>query len=363
VVALLGLCLLASLTAVVLLALRPQEAPPAPTVADFGPLERKLQQLESNLKAEGSRDSKAENKALVERIDALQAKVVELMATVGKPADEVKALGEQLARLEKAVESLPALAAAVRVAPAPLDIKVISKTWGDADPENIQAVCISAAGELWSCFSDRQLDPITVTNSEKGPMVVFGKGTRGERQVLINVNGKFWAQCGYQFAHEFCHILCNYREVRHPNHWFEEMMCETASMFALRRMAKSWAIKAPYPNWNNFSGSLTSYADNLLRSAPGLDGLTLAAWYARNEEKLRANSTNRDLNRVVSIAVLPLLERNPQHWQAVGYLNQWEPREAEQSLAAYLADWHRRVPRQHKPFVQDVARLLEIEVK
>jgi hypothetical protein len=34
-----------------------------------------------------------------------------------------------------------------------------------------------------------------------------------------------------------------------PSEWIEESLCETASQFALRSMARSWAIALPYGAW------------------------------------------------------------------------------------------------------------------
>ena len=53
----------------------------------------------------------------------------------------------------------------------------------------------------------------------------------------------------YQFAHEFCHILCNFDDDWKGNNWFEETMCETSSLFVLRRLSKEWEERPPYPAW------------------------------------------------------------------------------------------------------------------
>ena len=333
------------------------------TAQDLEKLEHKLQRLEDAVNT--NRQAKnGELKALTTRLDTLDTKIAELIAKQGQPSPDGKTQAEQLARVEAKLEALAQRAFAPPPPPGPLDIKVLNlKDWGDAVPENVQAVCISAAGELWQHFPDRRMEPITVVNSPRGPMVQFGRGPDGERRVLIQIKGRVWAQCAYQFSHEFCHILCNYREGKNANHWFEEALCETASLYALRRMAKTWTTKPPYVNWKSYSGSLSDYADETVRMTPPLDNLTLAAWYAKNEPTLRTNGVDRPRNRVVALALLKLLEREPHHWQAVGYLNQWDLKDGEQSFALYLSDWHRRVPAVHQPFVKEVAKLFEIPMR
>ncbi|MCH7725993.1 MAG: hypothetical protein IH991_05860 [Planctomycetes bacterium] len=223
-------------------------------------------------------------------------------------------------------------------------------------------MCLSAAQEIWAHVPDRKMAPISIRQSKKGPLVVYGLGPDGERRVLLNVNGRYWAQFAFQFAHEFCHILCNYRDVKNPNLWFEESLCETASLFALRRMAETWKTKPPYQNWKSYSTALKTYTDDRLKSTKSLEGTSLATWYRKHELSLRKTATDREKNQVVAVAVLKLLETNPQHWQAISYLNQWD-KNRELSFEAYLLDWYRRVPKPQKNFVADVAALFEISLK
>ena len=329
-------------------------------VAELGRIDERLQKLEQFVESKTS-NQPDEAKALQTRLNQLDAKLTKLLT----PATPTQAENQtqQLARLEALLDGLAQRAFAPPAPPGPLQIRVTPKDWGDADPENMQAVCISAASEIWKNFPDRRVEPISVTYSTKGPMVVFGRGPDGERRVLLDVQGKLWARYAYQFAHEFCHILCNYREVKHPNHWFEETLCETASLYSVRRMAESWKAKPPYPNWKDYSDSLADYFHIMEREVPALDKVTLAEWFAINEKQLRTDGTDRPRNRLVALSILPMLEKNPHHWQAVSYLNHWDPKDANMSFAAYLSDWHQRVPKVHKAFVQDIATMLAINLK
>ena len=89
---------------------------------------------------------------------------------------------------------------------------------------------------------------------------------------------------------------------------------------------------------------------------------SLAKWYRKHELSLRKTATDREKNQVVAVAVLKLLETDPQHWQAISYLNQWD-KNRELSFEAYLLDWYRRVPKPQKSFVADVAALFEISLR
>jgi hypothetical protein len=281
------------------------------------------------------------------------SEVEQLKVRVKQLEAEVKALQERLAKLEG--EKSPA--------PRPFKITVLPGEWGNAPPDNIEAVCRSAAKELYSNFPGRAFEPIVIqSDSKQAPLVVFGITKDGDRKVLLNVKGTYWSQFAYQSAHEFCHIACNYRDANRNNLWFEESLCETASLFVLRKMGESWQTNPPYSNWKSFALNHTRYAEDRIKETEKLSDLTFAQWYQRNLEDLRKTGVNRQKNQVVAVALLPLFEKNSKSWQAVSYLNQWDPKK-ELSFQEYLADWHQRVPAEHKTFVAEVAKTFGISLK
>ena len=225
--------------------------------------------------------------------------------------------------------------------------------WGDASKEDIAKVLESAARELCRHFPEA-IDPIEVRRGKGSPQVLFRRGPNREYQVQLDVEGTYWAQFAFQFAHELCHIQCRYREVRHPNHWFEEMLCEAASLYTLRQMADAWKTKPPYPNWKNFAPRLADYAQKRIDEARLAEDATLAIWYESHERELRENGMLRDLNLVAASAILPLLEKSPASWEAATWLNA-SPVEKDQSLADFLQSWHDRCPSRHHAFVRTLA--------
>ncbi len=176
----------------------------------------------------------------------------------------------------------------------------------------------------------------------------------------LNVSGQYWSQFSYQFGHEFGHILCNYRSAKNPQLWFEESLCEAASIFALERMSKSWRVRPPYSNWKDYAPALAKYAENYRRETERLGTKTFAEWYAENQQ--RFVEFDREAFKVVAVyALLPLLEKNPQHWEALNGLNQWDP-EKELTFEQYLADWKSQVSEEHQDFVHEVAEAFGISL-
>ena len=151
------------------------------------------------------------------------------------------------------------------------------------------------------------------------------------------------------------HVVCGYDEDAHKNRWFEESLCELASLFVLRRMAVSWQTEPPYPNWKSYSASLTQYAQERTQPAALPEGKTLAGWFADNATVLAANATDRPRNTVVATALLPLFEAVPERWEAVTWLNV-EKLTPLHTFDDYLSAWQRHAPEKHREFIGTIAK-------
>lgn len=249
-----------------------------------------------------------------------------------------------------------------------LTIRVEGEGWGRVDKTEIEAVLYSAADELLSRFPGALPSPIVVTHAEGNPVTEFEKGPDGEYQVHLSAKDRRWSQFVYQFAHELCHIMSNYEanvSTENPtkyNQWFEETLCETASLYTLKSMAVTWETAAPYPNWQEYAPAMRDYAEQFVheghRQLP--PGTSLAAWLRVNEDKLRNNPYLRDKNEVVANLLLPLFEKDPEEWAALHYLN-LDPTDATDSLKQYLQHWYGNAPPEHKKFIRDVLALLGVE--
>jgi hypothetical protein len=244
----------------------------------------------------------------------------------------------------------------------PLVIKVVGEdVWGDVAVPDIAAVLTSTAETLWEYAGPEVLRPILVMRSKSGPIVLFKRGPRGEYFVKLNTGDRYWCQYAFQFAHEFGHILCRYKDGDATNKWFEETICEVASLFALRAMAVIWEDYPPYPNWSGYSKHLRQYAKERIDRYKLPKDVHLSSYYAENAVYLKTHATDRSRNTSVAIELLPLFEENPEGWKAIHYLNEsvWEE---EQDFPTHLRNWYRHTPDDLKPFVQKVGDAFGIRV-
>ncbi len=250
-----------------------------------------------------------------------------------------------------------------------LAIHVVKGDWGNADPRDIEKLLYSVAQELWAYFPKRSLKPILVVPAAGNPLTQYEKGPHGEYIVHLSAKDRRWSQYAYQFAHEFAHILSNYdrhggKTAAH-NQWFDEAVCEAASLFTLRRLAESWQLSEeapPYLHWKEYAPAFERYAEHFLEEAhrrlPA--GVTLAAWYREHQLRLRRDPYLREKNELVANILLPLFEENPEYWGAIGYLN-LEEEDATGSFEQYLANWYRNAPDQYKPFIEKTIRMFGLQ--
>lgn len=236
--------------------------------------------------------------------------------------------------------------AARQLAAKRFELRVEEQGWDGAALADLKAVYTSACSELAVNFTGDEkfdLEPIRIRHDKGGPIVLYQRTLRGELVVQLSAKGNFWSQHAYQIAHEFCHILCRFKDADRSNLWFEESLCELASIYALRQMAITWKSDAPYPNWRSYGQSLHDYADDVAGKHALPEGKSFATWFGETLGELSKDPTQRDLNGIVAVQLLPIFEATPEAWQAIPFLNVGRSKE-RQSFDDYLKAWHQNTP-------------------
>lgn len=226
----------------------------------------------------------------------------------------------------------------------------------DASRADISKVLHYAGQPLWKQFPEYKIEPIVVKRGNGGPITLFKRNSKGEIIVKLDTHKTFWSQYAYQWAHELCHVICGFRDDGRENKWFEETLCEMASLYCMRAMSVDWAAKPPYPNWKSYAPSLKKYADDVIAKREKLDAKGLADYYKKHRTELRKDSTLRDLNGTMATAILPVFEKNPEHWEAIRYLNV-TPAKKGISLKEYFTKWKKDAPKKHHALIDGLIRV------
>jgi len=225
--------------------------------------------------------------------------------------------------------------------------------------QDIAKVCLSAISELQKYCPGLPAENVVIQHGNKNPITLFQRNPQGEIVVRLNTGKTFWSQYAYQVAHEICHVHCGFREGPRENLWFEESICETASLFCLRAMAKTWQTKPPYPNWVSYAPALTKYVDEVIAKRTykaEFESKGPVKFFRDHEAEFKDNATDRQLNGAIALALLPFFEDKPARWAAVRWLNA-TARPENETFGAYLKRWEKNTPPEHKETVRGIQNL------
>lgn len=267
--------------------------------------------------------------------------------------------------------ALPLLASAAVDSSNGIMITVAPGNWGTGQLRDIQQVLESVADELRGqvAYSREATLNIRVVPRGGAPRVLYQRGPNGEYTIHLTARNERWFQYAYQFSHELCHIFSNFdhKEIKDneavtEHQWFEETLCEMASLSTLRHLARTWADAPPAGKWAAYAPIFAQYADHLLaeehRRLPA--GQSLSQWYRENGIALRQSPYLREKNELAAKALLPLFDKAPGNWQAIIYLNP-DKAGSLKGFDDYLTAWHAACPSEQKELVRQTMALFGID--
>ena len=218
------------------------------------------------------------------------------------------------------------------------EITVANGDWGGTSLRAVRAVLQPAAEVLCDAFGRSPDAPVRVHPGHGAPMVAWD---RRPYWVRLSARDTYWSQYVFQFSHELCHILVNFDRVRgHRHKWFEESLCELASLFVLHRLVRRFR-RFPPPDVLDARGYAPHFgtyaAERVARVRLPPPG-QLPSWLAEHLPRLEDNAEDRSLNLVVATAMLDSFLADDSLWRDCGALNLWDAA-SDASFPAHLRSW------------------------
>lgn len=212
--------------------------------------------------------------------------------------------------------------------------------WGATSLSTVHAVLKSAFAVLLDAFGKFPDYPVHVARWSQDPRVFYDYRPY---QIRISAHDTYWCQYVYQFSHELCHVMTNFdRHKEHKHKWFEESLCELASLFVLHRLATVWQERPPAEiiDAAEFAPHFRAYADDVGNDIGNVktDRRDLPQWLTKHIDTLEANPFNRELNRTLAVALLDRFLEDPSLWRDCGWLDHWDP-SANATFRDYLDSW------------------------
>ena len=220
-----------------------------------------------------------------------------------------------------------------------IDLVVANGNWGTTSLNAIRAVLASAADILLEAFGRSPDTQVRIARWDQDPRV-FDDARPYE--IRINARDTYWCQYVYQFSHELCHVMTNFdRCTVHRHKWFEESLCELASLFVLHRLTDAWRKRPPceIPQALDFAPHYTAYADEITSGYPRPSDDDCAGWLTENIATMEADPMRRDLNGLVAVTLLDHFRDNPGLWHDCVALNNWNPSD-DATFSDYISSWN-----------------------
>jgi hypothetical protein len=226
------------------------------------------------------------------------------------------------------------------------------------------SVLNSAKSVLDKTFSKQaDADIIVKKSHEDFPRVLCDRDVQGRYQILLNVLDRKWDQYAYQFSHEYCHILTEYEKTygkeKYFFEWFEEAICELASIYTLKSMAKIWAVSPPYPQWKDYAVCLYNYQNGQIKQHGIVPNFK--EWFSnrfdilKNDFKPGAVECARKRSLIVARNMLHLID-NPTFWKCIARYNDRKEL-CPADLHSLLDSWGAALPSEAKEVIETIRRL------
>jgi hypothetical protein len=110
-------------------------------------------------------------------------------------------------------------------------------------------------------------------------------------------------------------IFTDWFETNSKFGWFEEALCEMASLFVLQKMATGWVKSPPYVGAELFAANFPPYIIYIIALHKLDSSASLNEWLNLNLPALEQDRYKRTHNIFVSLKLLPLFSTIPDLWK------------------------------------------------
>jgi len=169
---------------------------------------------------------------------------------------------------------------------------------------------------------------------------------------LSTVGNTYWAQNAYQLSHELCHHFIKKKAPTGDNSWFEESICELASIYFLSEIASIWSTSANNTK-SSYSSSITDYFSNLLISPFIIDLKQLSIQSSAFYEEMNSDPYLRENNNFIANKLLPIFKKTPSLWGDVYLIRKLNIKD----LNSFFTKWSRLANRENVGAILEISEL------
>ena len=236
--------------------------------------------------------------------------------------------------------------------------------WGDAIPNDIVTLLENVIKHFYDNLYKRRIlsKQVFIKNSSNAiPPTDYPYITKGRycNTIYLDTRNRSWAQFSYQFSHELCHHIIDkvYRGENDRFGWFEEALCELASIYCIDSMSNTWQTKPPYANWRDYANSLRDYVTAITDNPQYTIATPFNRWLERNLNELYQNRYKRDETRIIALKLLPLFKADTKLWETIQFLKFTNVTKS-MDFKSFLASWKKAAPNRLRGKIASIESIL-----
>jgi len=204
---------------------------------------------------------------------------------------------------------------------------LLTDGWGQAQLQDITKLLDSVITDFYA-YLDLGLitenQAYVINSKNKFPRTNHPEIIKHDKFNLIYLSSydQLWSNYSYQFTHKLCHHVINsdFLTTNDKFGWFEEVLCELASIFCIDKMSQTWLTNPPYPYWTDYSTSLADYVRNIIEKPENRISKPFKNWLFENLDGLFKDRYKREENRIVALQLFRLFKNRPEFWTTIQYL-------------------------------------------
>lgn len=201
---------------------------------------------------------------------------------------------------------------------------LVDKGWGDCRIEDLALILNGVIYKYQHIIDENRYtkDICKIQPREDHPFCF--KVMNNFQVIELSAKNRNYCQYVYQFAHEYCHFLINRdnKGERTGAYWFEETICELASIYMLRMMEQQWKINPPYPNWQSYHLSYKEYVDEIINRPSNKIDKTLKEWISERSDLLHTPEYQREMYTTIAVNIMDVFFDNPNLWNIITYIKE-----------------------------------------
>jgi len=230
------------------------------------------------------------------------------------------------------------------------NFKLDTNAWGSAKFQDIIKLLDSVILDFYFNLDVNLIPtkPVQVLNSlTRIPPITHPRFDKNGKTAKIYLYTKdlSWSQYSYQFSHELCHYVIDldFPPKNDKFGWFEESLCELASLYSLKKMSITWQLNPPYPSWRDYHVALNDYASDIISRPENKITETLNEWITNNLLDLFKDRYKRKENTIIAVNLLPLFVATPDLWNSIQFLQNITVTD-DMTFEQYILEWKRLIP-------------------